>query len=355
MTSKILNLHRPLLAAARNNTSREQTVLHVKCLKEDTPNAVEILTDISNSKLEADIERERDVRLREMPEQTNLQEVVFDYQAGAGCVDHNYLINPVRQADMDRPLIRSVQHSISSTIIGAWNRTRGIGAFNASAVARTGQYRFYSNVNNDESSVKNITVEYAKNKKQDPSEQRDKFETELEAVKNEFPGKGNAAYQLGIAKATDVFKQEITSLRIELDRAKLLRYRLLALAEMDSQEKDCELELELDWEKINVLETEFAKSFEIRKQRWIHIATKDKFAGDMFKELSNKGYSIDAIAVAMAHAYDLLSESVKASANMIDGLKSYKNYRLTQSIDANDVISALLNGSNIDFKVGTLK
>ncbi|XP_053970446.1 mitochondrial-processing peptidase subunit beta [Hylaeus volcanicus] len=63
-------------------TSREQTVFYAKCLAQDVPKAVEILSDIiQNSKLgEAEIERERGVILREMQEvETNLQEVVFDH------------------------------------------------------------------------------------------------------------------------------------------------------------------------------------------------------------------------------------------------------------------------------------
>lgn len=63
-------------------TSREQTVFYAKCLAEDVPKAVEILSDIiQNSKLgENEIERERGVILREMQEvETNLQEVVFDH------------------------------------------------------------------------------------------------------------------------------------------------------------------------------------------------------------------------------------------------------------------------------------
>uniref|UniRef100_A0A0A9WF18 Mitochondrial-processing peptidase subunit beta n=1 Tax=Lygus hesperus TaxID=30085 RepID=A0A0A9WF18_LYGHE len=63
-------------------TSREQTVFYAKCLKQDVPKALEILSDIlQNSKLgESEIERERGVILREMQEvETNLQEVVFDH------------------------------------------------------------------------------------------------------------------------------------------------------------------------------------------------------------------------------------------------------------------------------------
>ncbi|XP_078047787.1 ubiquinol-cytochrome c reductase core protein 1 [Augochlora pura] len=63
-------------------TSREQTVFYAKCLSQDVPKAVEILSDIiQNSKLgENEIERERGVILREMQEvETNLQEVVFDH------------------------------------------------------------------------------------------------------------------------------------------------------------------------------------------------------------------------------------------------------------------------------------
>ncbi|XP_043256964.1 mitochondrial-processing peptidase subunit beta [Colletes gigas] len=63
-------------------TSREQTVFYAKCLSQDVPKAIEILSDIiQNSKLgDAEIERERGVILREMQEvETNLQEVVFDH------------------------------------------------------------------------------------------------------------------------------------------------------------------------------------------------------------------------------------------------------------------------------------
>lgn len=63
-------------------TSREQTVFYAKCLSQDVPKAIEILSDIiQNSKLgENEIERERGVILREMQEvETNLQEVVFDH------------------------------------------------------------------------------------------------------------------------------------------------------------------------------------------------------------------------------------------------------------------------------------
>lgn len=63
-------------------TSREQTVFYAKCLSQDVPKAVEILSDIiQNSSLgESEIERERGVILREMQEvETNLQEVVFDH------------------------------------------------------------------------------------------------------------------------------------------------------------------------------------------------------------------------------------------------------------------------------------
>ncbi|KAG7201205.1 hypothetical protein KM043_003992 [Ampulex compressa] len=63
-------------------TSREQTVFYAKCLAQDVPKAIDILSDIiQNSKLgESEIERERGVILREMQEvETNLQEVVFDH------------------------------------------------------------------------------------------------------------------------------------------------------------------------------------------------------------------------------------------------------------------------------------
>ncbi|KAK7604965.1 hypothetical protein V9T40_006151 [Parthenolecanium corni] len=212
-------------------TSREQTVFYAKCLKQDIPKAVEILSDIiTKSKLgEAEIERERGVILREMQEvETNLQEVVFDYLhatayqqtplgrtilgpskniksisrkdlvdyvslfykparmvlAGAGGVNHDELVKlgekhfgSVPAANMDHPLARQMEltpcrytgseirhrddsipfcHAaiavegcgwanpdnlplmIASTIIGAWDRTQGIGALNASAVARAG-------------------------------------------------------------------------------------------------------------------------------------------------------------------------------------------------------------------------
>lgn len=63
-------------------TSREQTVFYAKCLSQDVPKCIEILSDIVlNSRLGVqEIERERDVILREMQEvETNLQEVVFDH------------------------------------------------------------------------------------------------------------------------------------------------------------------------------------------------------------------------------------------------------------------------------------
>lgn len=63
-------------------TSRETTVFYAKCLSKDVEKAIEILSDIvQNSKLdEQEIERERDVILREMEEvETNLQEVIFDH------------------------------------------------------------------------------------------------------------------------------------------------------------------------------------------------------------------------------------------------------------------------------------
>lgn len=63
-------------------TGREQTVYYARCLKQDVPKMVEILSDIiQNSKLgESEIERERGVILREMQDvETNLQEVVFDH------------------------------------------------------------------------------------------------------------------------------------------------------------------------------------------------------------------------------------------------------------------------------------
>ncbi|XP_061195496.1 mitochondrial-processing peptidase subunit beta-like [Saccostrea echinata] len=63
-------------------TSRETTVFYAKCLSKDVEKAMDILSDIiQNSKLdEQDIERERDVILREMEEvETNMQEVIFDH------------------------------------------------------------------------------------------------------------------------------------------------------------------------------------------------------------------------------------------------------------------------------------
>lgn len=63
-------------------TSREQTVYYAKCLSEDAPWALELLSDILlNSTFgEQEIERERSVILREMQEvETNMQEVVFDH------------------------------------------------------------------------------------------------------------------------------------------------------------------------------------------------------------------------------------------------------------------------------------
>ncbi|XP_050069783.1 mitochondrial-processing peptidase subunit beta-like [Anopheles maculipalpis] len=63
-------------------TSREQIVFYAKCPSQDVPKAIALLADIiQNPKLgEAEIERERDVILREMQEiESNLQEVVFDH------------------------------------------------------------------------------------------------------------------------------------------------------------------------------------------------------------------------------------------------------------------------------------
>ncbi|KAJ8686290.1 hypothetical protein QAD02_022084 [Eretmocerus hayati] len=165
-------------------TSREQTVFYAKCLCQDVPKAVEILSDIiQNSKLgESEIERERGVILREMQEvETNLQEVVFDhlhataYQgtplgrtilgpteniksiskkdlvsyvknnygpprfvlAGAGGVDHNQLVQLAEQhfgagwKDADNiPLM------VANTLLGAWDRSQGGGANNATTLAR---------------------------------------------------------------------------------------------------------------------------------------------------------------------------------------------------------------------------
>jgi len=63
-------------------TSREQTVYYAHVFKHDVPKAVEILSDIlQNSKFtDADIERERNVILREQSEvETQPEEVVFDH------------------------------------------------------------------------------------------------------------------------------------------------------------------------------------------------------------------------------------------------------------------------------------
>lgn len=62
-------------------TSREQTVFYAKVFKKDVPQAMDLLADIlQNSQIsEANINRERDVILREMQEvNTQLEEVVFD-------------------------------------------------------------------------------------------------------------------------------------------------------------------------------------------------------------------------------------------------------------------------------------
>ena len=66
-------------------TSREQTVYYAKSLSTDVGKSVDILSDIlQNSKLDPnDIERERDVILREAEEvDKNKEEVVFDHLHG---------------------------------------------------------------------------------------------------------------------------------------------------------------------------------------------------------------------------------------------------------------------------------
>jgi processing peptidase subunit beta len=63
-------------------TSREQTVYYAKCFAKDVPRGTDILADILQNSLlgEAEIERERDVIIREMKEVENMpEEVVFDY------------------------------------------------------------------------------------------------------------------------------------------------------------------------------------------------------------------------------------------------------------------------------------
>jgi processing peptidase subunit beta len=63
-------------------TSREQTVYYAKVFKQDVPKAVEILGDIlQNSTLdESQINRERDVILKEMEEVSKMpEEMIFDY------------------------------------------------------------------------------------------------------------------------------------------------------------------------------------------------------------------------------------------------------------------------------------
>jgi processing peptidase subunit beta len=63
-------------------TSREQTAYYAKVFKKDIPKAVDILSDIlQNSTLdEKNIERERDVILREQEEvEKQMEEVVFDH------------------------------------------------------------------------------------------------------------------------------------------------------------------------------------------------------------------------------------------------------------------------------------
>uniref|UniRef100_A0A0N4VCX3 Mitochondrial-processing peptidase subunit beta n=1 Tax=Enterobius vermicularis TaxID=51028 RepID=A0A0N4VCX3_ENTVE len=63
-------------------TSREQTVYYAKCFSKDIEHFVEMLSDILRNSLlrKAEIERERDVILREMEEvERNLQEFVFDH------------------------------------------------------------------------------------------------------------------------------------------------------------------------------------------------------------------------------------------------------------------------------------
>ncbi|XP_039286703.1 mitochondrial-processing peptidase subunit beta [Nilaparvata lugens] len=205
-------------------TSREQTVFYAKCLKNDVPKALEILSDIiQNSKLgEPEIERERGVILREMQEvETNLQEVIFDHLhsvafqgtplgrtilgpteniksitrqdlveyissyytpsrivlAGAGGVNHNDLVklaeqhfgksqpkygvpaepagcrytgSEVRIRDDFMPLAHvavavegcgwesadNIPLMVANTLIGAWDRSQGGSANNASSIAR---------------------------------------------------------------------------------------------------------------------------------------------------------------------------------------------------------------------------
>lgn len=63
-------------------TSREQTVYYAKCFSQDIEHFVEMLSDILRNSLlrKSEIERERDVILREMEEvERNLQEFVFDH------------------------------------------------------------------------------------------------------------------------------------------------------------------------------------------------------------------------------------------------------------------------------------
>jgi len=63
-------------------TSREQTVYYAKCFKKDLENSVDILADIlQNATLgEREIERERNVILREMEEvDQQVEEVIFDH------------------------------------------------------------------------------------------------------------------------------------------------------------------------------------------------------------------------------------------------------------------------------------
>ncbi|KPI91779.1 Mitochondrial-processing peptidase subunit beta [Papilio xuthus] len=169
-------------------TSREQTVFYAKCLANDIPVAVEILADIiQNSSLaEPEIERERGVILREMQDvESNLQEVVFDHLhatafqvlSGAGGVEHERLVDlaskhfsglkntaldvpdlapcrytgsEIRVRDDSMPLAHvaiavegagwtdadNIPLMVANTLIGAWDRSQGGGANNASYLAR---------------------------------------------------------------------------------------------------------------------------------------------------------------------------------------------------------------------------
>lgn len=62
-------------------TSREQTVYYAKVLKKDVPRAVDLLSDVllNSTFSQRNVERERDVILREMEEvESQIEEVVFD-------------------------------------------------------------------------------------------------------------------------------------------------------------------------------------------------------------------------------------------------------------------------------------